>query len=135
MPSANLTQANMQNANLTLAQMQGVTLTRALMNGTNLTQTGMQKASLLEVQMDEYTNLNGTNLSFATLRLINAQRWPIEQEQVNSTFGDGSVDLKDSDISRPAFWPKKELEWYEYSAEYDRWVKEGDAYIPPQDRP
>ena len=136
MQGAELSQAKMQGAILSQAKMQGAILWQAEMQGAILEQAEMQGANLGEAQMHKSTDLRAANFSGSALKSVDCRTVPISQEQVNSSFGDGSVILPQT-LTRPN-WPEEDLLYNPWSPEtspfhieWRRWQADPAGYVPP----
>jgi len=140
MQGANLRGAQMQGANFEDAQMQGAELWRAQMQGANLRRAQMQGAELWRAQMGKSTDLSAANFAGSALRSVDLTTVPIAQDQVNASFGDGTMQAAHlpEGIDRPGHWPPDELEFNlldeatsPFHIEWRRWQDDPEGYMPP----
>jgi hypothetical protein len=124
-----LSALNFEQATLERAAMDGVELNRAILNRAILNGAILNRAIF-----NEETNLRAVHATAAALRSVNLKDVPNLDGLVKSAFGDASVILPD-DI-KPLVkdkWPDHELDYLEYTKEWERFKKDPDAYVPPQD--
>ena len=87
--------------------------------------------------MDQSTDLTAALLSGAAVKSVDWRSVPISQEQVNASFGDGSVRLPEH-LNRPRHWPSWDVPYWSDAAEDITFVRERrkwryspDTYVPP----
>lgn len=118
---ANLTEATLQGADLHFAQLRGANLSGAELQGANLSLAKLQGADLHEVKFDAETDLLRTELDFACVRFVDFSEIDIDQDQIDSLFGDQTVTLPDW-IIRPKHWEKiDEDDWDTFDTTWREW--------------
>jgi hypothetical protein len=57
----------------------------------------------------------------------------LDQDQVNATFGDGSVTdaMLPPGVTRPPHWPGADLDVVDFLDEWRRWQADPEGYAPP----
>ena len=135
MEVANPCRARMEGADLTRARMEGADLSWARMEGAVLSAARMEGADLTLARMDAATDLTGAVVSKATVRYVDYSGVRISMDQVKSMFGDATVTLPNgitpASPDWPAHWPKFELDWDDFSTEYEKWRADPTTYTPP----
>ena len=106
--NAVLRSANMENAALLGANMQYANLWDANMQHAVLSAANMQNANLVNANLQHARHLTDAFLRGAALKSIDFTNIPISQDQLELTFGDGSVILPKS-LDRPSHWPHEDL--------------------------
>ncbi|WP_081508026.1 pentapeptide repeat-containing protein [Roseovarius mucosus] len=130
MEGASLSGARMEGAYLSGARMEGAYLSGARMEGTFLTEARMEGASLFRARMDSFTSLMAATFQGAAMRDMNLRKVPIFAEQLNSSFGDLTVELPKG-MARPAHWPDWELDGQTFDTEWRKWRNNPIVYTPP----
>jgi uncharacterized protein YjbI with pentapeptide repeats len=135
MDGANLLQARMAEAELWRTQMDGAFLVGARMEGANLAKARMEGANLSSVTWDAKTNLHGAVFSGASLRDTDLSQVRITQEQLDSAYGDGSMqDKLPKYLAWPAHWPTWELPTGfedDFETQHALWRANPSTYVPP----
>ena len=135
MEGANLREARMEGANLSGARMEGASLGRARMEGAILSGARMEGAYLREAWMEgailsaarfsDKTNFSAAVVQYAVVKSVDLSMATLSQDQVNSLYGDGTVQISD-DVTRPAHWPEAELGGPDFYTQWRAWqVAEG----------
>ncbi len=121
---ANLQGADLQHANLLGADLQDADLRGAELRGANLQGTDLQGASLLSA--------NTSSVDFSRSLLVSADlthALSLEQDQINSAFGDGSTRLPDhlnKPEKWPAHWPCEKLAPEDIHRLWHEWLEQND---------
>ncbi len=138
MEGANLIEARMEGAGLGWARMEGADLDEARMEGAILYEARMEGAYLVKARMEgailNKARMAGAILSWARFdknTSFQAARWKdvtltntdLAQDQINASFGDGSVILPEGLDWPTGLWPKEELDWGDYDKAYKNWLK------------
>ncbi len=121
MEGANLTRARMEGADLGMAQMAEADLCEVRMEGADLTLARMEGADLSWVHFDENTAFHRADFQAAFWKEVTLLNVHLSQDQINASFGDGSVILPEG-LERPAHWPKETVETVEYDEAYENWL-------------
>lgn len=119
-------------ADLKNAKLKEANLMRTQLQGANLLEAQMQGAKLSWARFDSSTKLTRALLCLVSVKSIDFTNISISDEQLEMTFGDGSVTIDPE--RRPMHWPKEKLEWIEFYGEHKKWAADPEAYVPPQDR-
>ncbi|MBV0912890.1 pentapeptide repeat-containing protein [Anianabacter salinae] len=135
MDGANLREARMDWAFLYQANMEGADLFGAGIEGADLSLARLKGADLRRVRFDQNTNFIATFIQYAAIKSTNFGRANLNQEQVNSTFGDGDPSTKlPQGIERPAHWPKDDLALHgDFLGAWREWQR-AQGYIPYDER-
>jgi uncharacterized protein YjbI with pentapeptide repeats len=135
MEGAYLQEARMEGAYLHEARMEGAYLNEARMEGANLSRARMEGACLVEARMDEHTSLRAATLRDAALREVDYSNVSLSLDQIKSSFGDASVLLPNGitpdSPDWPNHWPKSELDYATFDAEWREWLASPATYTPP----
>ncbi len=131
---ANLSEAQLKRTDLIGAHLDGASLTRAVLEGADLTRSNLKRANLTEAQLDHATNFSDADTSHASVKWLDLTNTRLSKDQINAMFGDASVILPET-IPRPAHWPNRDLEPFDFLTEWHLYKSDPAAYIPPQDRP
>ncbi|WCR08256.1 pentapeptide repeat-containing protein [Paracoccus fistulariae] len=123
-------EARLQGAVLMAARLQGAHLEGARLEGANLMEARLQGADLEEARLDRSTDLRGADFSGSPLRSVDLSTVRISQDQVNASFGDGSVTLPPT-IDRPAHWPEGKLHPREFYRQWRLWQSGPASDTPP----
>lgn len=136
---ADLTGSHLQWANLADANLQRASLANADLLGVNLTRADLRGAYLLDAELRWAQFPTKTLLRGALVKNCDFTDVDINSKELAEVFGDGSV-IIDED-RRPKHWPTENLEFdgnlvgtSPYAVEYQKWLANPDAYVPPQDR-
>jgi uncharacterized protein YjbI with pentapeptide repeats len=130
---ADLWGAHLEGADLRDAHLEGADLWGAHLEGAYLGDAHLEGANLGGAHLDEKTSLPAASLRGAAGRDVDWSTVNISQYQVNSMFGDASVELH-RDLKRPVHWPDTKLDWQEFDNEYRKWLANPASYLPPQNR-
>lgn len=155
---ANLIEAQLNSAKMKNAELHFATLFRAIIpnaeligaklpvaniEGADLQNTGLNAADLRVVfirgnKLDKYTDFTGANLKFSALKFRKIVRRDFQQQQIDSMFGDATVELS-SCYQRPQNWPDVDLLSYDihgegraaFHKEWRHWQSNPDTYDWP----
>ncbi|EEW25121.1 pentapeptide repeat-containing protein [Rhodobacter ferrooxidans] len=122
--------AHMEGADLRRARLDGAFLGLARLEGGILELARLDGADLRQTRMNARTKLSKAALSGAVFREVDYSTVLISQDQINATFGDGSVVLP-APLTRPAHWPQQALDFGGFDTEYQKWQSDPAAYTPP----
>ena len=128
---AKIWNAQLQGAKIWNAQLQWADLSGAQMQGANLRSAKLQGADLSGAQMSSATSFSTATLRGAALSEVDCSMIDLTQEQLDSTFGDGSVIWPET-LTRPAHWPLGELRWNDFHDELAKWRADPAGYVPPE---
>ena len=137
-----LHRTRMEGADLRGAYLQDALLVGTRLEGANLRGAQLNGAYLRSTRFDHQTNFGATHgnsnygmavMTQAALKSVDLSDARITADQVESVFGDMSVDLP-TGIARPTHWPDEKLDDIQFKAEWKEWRSDPDAYRPPQDR-
>ena len=119
-------ESSFEHSNFASANLQGARLRRATFDGAFFCRTNFSIRTEFEGASFSRTRFRDCDLSLLTLT----------REQLNASFGDGSVKLPRSDTSEdhiwPPHWPTQKLNDDEYKVAYQIWVT---SYTPPENTP
>lgn len=130
MEGADLNWVRMEGADLSWVRMEGADLIAARMEGADLWAARMEGAVLIEARLDGLTSLTTAIFQGAAVREVDFRKVRISAEQLNASFGDGSVRLAYR-TERPDHWPEWKLDWRTFDTEYQKWRASPDTYTPP----
>jgi len=130
MEGTNLSNAQMEETILWLARLEGANLSYTRMEGTTFMESRMDGADLSKARMDKTTDWTGVSLSGAAIWSVDFRETTISEDQIKTTFGDGSTKLPE-DLHRPTHWPEEELDPWDFDTEYQKWLQNPEAYTPP----
>ena len=126
MEGAFLYDACLEGARLNHTRIPEASLAYARLEGADLNDARLQGAELNSARFDSSTDLTGTVFSNASAQSVDFSDVQISMEQVNSMFADASNTLPKgvtaTHPNRPAHWPKKVLDWKDYTAAYTTWL-------------
>lgn len=128
---ANLGEAQLQWARFNYAQLDGASLWSAQMQYADFFAAALQGAELFDIEIDEHTDLAGSNLRMAAFKAVNLIGKNSRRIPFARTFGDASAILPDG-FSRPGHWPDFDMDYEEFQEEWRKWKADPDAYVPPQ---
>ncbi|WP_432448079.1 pentapeptide repeat-containing protein [Aliiroseovarius marinus] len=129
---SNFSGANLANIDADAAMLHGSDLTSSWLDGASLTGAWLIGAKLRSAGIGVFSDMRGIRWNMASLRQLNLGESAVKADQIGYGFGDASVKLP-KDMERPN-WPDTVLDDATYEAEYALFLKDPDAYIPPQDR-
>ncbi|UWP91296.1 pentapeptide repeat-containing protein [Aliiroseovarius crassostreae] len=144
-----LNDCHLDGARLNAVKLNEAALNGAMLNGARLNWAEVNKADLNQAQLHEAqlhgaqlhgaklnnpTDLKDAQAKASSLRSVNLSHVQHVAEFITSAFGDRSVILPDDVPFPDTRWPDAELNDETYRQEYRRFLKNPDAYIPPQHR-
>jgi len=129
LPKRDLSSLDLRHANLRQARLEGADLRAARLEGADLRVARLDGANLSEARL-EGANLEWARLEGAALWDVDCSRLVISQQQIDATFGDGTVILP-APLTRPAHWPPQKLDGETFFSEYRKWRADPAAYTPP----
>ncbi|PTW49808.1 pentapeptide repeat-containing protein [Rhodovulum kholense] len=129
---ANFLFAFADGADFSASRMEAANLTRAKIQGSNFDDTRLTCAHLKTSETDEETSFVRTLLFGTAVKYADFLRTPLTQDQIDSTFGDGSTSV--DNVTRPAHWPEQALDPSRFREELRKWRADPASYVPPQDR-
>lgn len=130
----NLTFAGLERAYLVHTNLIGCSLLMATLNGADLKGAYLNGANLRACDIDRWTRFAQSKLTDASLANIDLTSQKLTQDQLRTTFGDGSVVLAEGS-ERPDHWPRQCLESSEFDREYRNWCADPASYRPPTPSP
>mgnify|MGYP006276446707 CR=1 FL=1 len=129
---ANLAGAHLERAGLREAHLVGAGLVGAQLEGAVLVWAHLEGANLIGALL-EGANFTGAVVQYAAVKSCDLSKTRLDQDQVNATFGDGSVtDARlPPGVTRPAHWPAADLDVNGFFEEMRKWQADPEGYTPP----
>jgi len=88
----------------------------------------MEGANLFRARISESTNFTSAVVQYAAVKSTGLIGIGVDQDLVNSLYGDGSVTLPDG-ITRPAHWPEEDLSSFVFPEKWRAWQR-AQGYEP-----
>lgn len=140
---ANFNSAVLDNVDLFRSSLEGVSFTKAQLHncrlsGSPISFSDFAKATFEQCILSDVKSLATTSLEeayfhFCLLNNLDLSGWQVSQEMLNVNFASASVALGTN--VPPTHWPaQKEVEWRTLHREYQNWLTNPAAYVPPQHR-
>lgn len=126
--NAYLSSAQLNNAFLRHAQLNHADLMHAQLNDAGLEDAQLNNADLMDAELEGVKFLTRALMRGACVRNLDLSTIEVSQKQIDTMFGDVSVTLPAS-LTRPAHWPKEELERRDFHDQWRAWLKT----LPPAD--